>query len=505
MKPIAIKLISLLFVITGGVAGAGLLLSALTPVAQAAGTNRFVKTNGSGLACSQAAPCKLTDALTQSVSSDNIYVAAGTYTGTGNAVISLTASVALYGGWNGASSGGIVRNPNTYVSILNGQDQRRVIYINASLTPTIDGFTITRGNAVGKSYGGWSGGVGAGIFGQSANPIISNNIITHNTILTSGTPAGAGIYLSNASAASRIEGNTIISNTAGSSCFGYGGGILLDSSNTVVQTNTLTLNCASVGSALNVNYMSPLIRNNVIQSNMVGGAVHILGSSALIQSNQIISNPLGGLVIYNTPVTIDRNVIAYNGGYNGAGINSGSEGTVPFTITNNFIYSNTASQNGGGFYMSASPFYPGPGAGVLLHNTFVKNNPEGVYITQFILLTLTNNILVTHTVGICVASGALTVTVKADHTLFYGNSLGNTTGTGCASVVTSTNPITGSAPLFINEAGSDYHLSLNSPAVNAGASTGLTTDYDGQTRDGLPDIGADELINFLLYLSFVSK
>lgn len=504
MKHIAIKLLSLFFTMTGGIAGAGLLLSVLAPVAQATGSDRFVKTNGAGSTCSQAAPCLLTTALTQSVSGDNIYVAAGTYTGTGQAVISLTVSVGLYGGWDGASSGGVVRNPSTNVSILDGQNQRRVIYINASLTPTIDGFTITRGNAVGKPFGSWGGGTGAGIFGQSANPIISNNVITHNTILTSGTPAGAGIYLFNASAASRIEGNTIISNTSGSGCAGYGGGILLDSSSTVVQTNTLTLNCASVGSALNVNYMSPLIRNNLIQGNTSGGAIHVLFSSALIQSNQILSNPLGGLVIYNTPVTIDRNVIAYNGGFNGAGISSGSEGTVPFTITNNFIYSNTASQNGGGFYMFASHFYPGPGAGVLLHNTLAKNSPNGVYVTEFTSLTLTNNILVTQTVGICVESGSLTVTVKADHTLFYGNS-GNITGVGCDSVVTNTNALTGSAPRFANEAGGNYHLSSNSPAINAGTATGITTDYDGQTRGSQPDIGADEFVSFLLYLALVSK
>jgi len=476
-----------------------------TDIFIAAGPDFFVKTNGSGTTCSQASPCKLTTALTQSVSGDNIYVAAGTYTGTGQAVISLTVSVALYGGWDGASSGGIVRDPNTYVSVLDAQDQRRVIYINASLTPTIDGFTITRGNAVGKPFGGW-GGTGAGIFSQSANPIISNNVITHNTILTVGTPAGAGIYLFNASASSQIKGNVIISNTSGSSCAGYGGGILIDGSSAArLWNNTLTQNCAGVGSALAVYNSSPVITGNLFLKNDMASALYVGNSSALIQSNQILSNTRGGVFIYNTPATLDRNLIAYNTSTNGAGILSGNEGTQPFTVTNNIIYSNTATSVGGGFYIYASIFYPGPGAGVLLHNTFAKNSPAGIYADTFTSLTLTNNIIVTHSVGICVESGSLTVTVKADHTLFYGNSLGNTTGAGCDAVVTNTNALTGSAPLFANEAGGNYHLTSNSPAVNAGAFTGITTDYDGQTRGSLPDIGADEFVEFLVYLSLISK
>ncbi|MBX7241907.1 MAG: right-handed parallel beta-helix repeat-containing protein [Bacteroidia bacterium] len=38
-----------------------------------------------------------------------------------------------------------------------------------------------------------------------------------------------------------------------------------------------------------------------------------------------------------------------------------------------------------------------------------------------------------------------------------------------------------------------YHLQSGSPAINAGASvSGLSRDYDGNTRSGMPDIGADE-------------
>jgi hypothetical protein len=48
-------------------------------------------------------------------------------------------------------------------------------------------------------------------------------------------------------------------------------------------------------------------------------------------------------------------------------------------------------------------------------------------------------------------------------------------------------------PLFVSN--TNLHLACNSPAANAGMTiAGITTDIDGQTRDAMPDIGADELV-----------
>ena len=64
----------------------------------------FVKPGGTGTLCLQAAPCgSIQYAIEQSVpgNGDTIYVAEGTYTGTGAAVITITKSITLYGGWDG--------------------------------------------------------------------------------------------------------------------------------------------------------------------------------------------------------------------------------------------------------------------------------------------------------------------------------------------------------------------------------------------------------------------
>ena len=52
-------------------------------------------------------------------------------------------------------------------------------------------------------------------------------------------------------------------------------------------------------------------------------------------------------------------------------------------------------------------------------------------------------------------------------------------------------------PLFVAPAGTsatvDLHIATNSPALNVGATgLGVADDFDGQTRDAAPDIGADE-------------
>ena len=48
-------------------------------------------------------------------------------------------------------------------------------------------------------------------------------------------------------------------------------------------------------------------------------------------------------------------------------------------------------------------------------------------------------------------------------------------------------------PMFVSTAApADLHLQASSPLVNAGTSVGINTDIDGDMRDAMPDIGADE-------------
>src|SRR5512136_779423 len=80
-----------------------LLLSGTIQTASAAPGEWFV-TPGGGGNCSQGSPCDLEDALSAAAGGDAIYIAEGNYTGTGGAVITLTQSITLYGGWDGTTT-----------------------------------------------------------------------------------------------------------------------------------------------------------------------------------------------------------------------------------------------------------------------------------------------------------------------------------------------------------------------------------------------------------------
>ena len=122
-----------------------LLLDGVSGVAQAEsdegalGRSLFVVPDGTGSACSQANPCALQTALSQAKESDAIYVAQGTYTGVGDAVIIITESIALYGGWDRGTAAPPVCDPARHPATLDGEGARRVIYVAEGTSPTIDG------------------------------------------------------------------------------------------------------------------------------------------------------------------------------------------------------------------------------------------------------------------------------------------------------------------------------------------------------------------------------
>jgi hypothetical protein len=117
--------------------GLFLLLNGTSQVARADPGDLFVTHGGSG-DCSQATPCDLQTALGSVSDGNTIYVAADTCTGAGGAVVTVTKSITLYGGWDGTTTTPPVRDPDAHPTTLDGEGVRRVVYISESISPTLD-------------------------------------------------------------------------------------------------------------------------------------------------------------------------------------------------------------------------------------------------------------------------------------------------------------------------------------------------------------------------------
>jgi len=263
--------------------------------------------------------------------------------------------------------------------------------------------------------------------------ILSGNLICHN----SAGWRGGGLYLRYSDAT--LNGNTICYNSA----FSAGGGLYLWSSEATAGGNTVSYNTADYGGGLYLNYSDATLNDNTVSSNDAGDTG-------------------GGLYLDLSNAT----------------------------LINNVVVQNRAAFVGAGVYIEES-------SPDLRHTTVASNSGgdgSGVYITgwsvPYSTASLTNTILVSHTVGIAVTTAS---TATLEGTLWYGNEQ-DTAGGGA--IVTGTVNVHGD-PAFVDAQAGDYHIRHVSAAIDAGVDAGVTEDIDGDARpQGAGyDIGADEFVN----------
>jgi hypothetical protein len=224
------------------------------------------------------------------------------------------------------------------------------------------------------------------------------------------------------------------------------------------------------------------VRNNLITNNVATGGwtggVLIEASTPLIEHNRILSN--------STP-------------FEGAGV-AASFNSHP-TLKDNLIAGNSAGVSGAGVRLRDVE-------ATLINNTLVGNigaGSDGIYATSqsttsFTLITLTNNIIVSHSYGLRVGDqGGAGVTA----TIAYNDVVSNvTTNYNGLTNPTGSNGNISINPLFVNGVDGGYYLSqiaggqaVDSPAVDAGSSTAIGLGLDDRTTrtNSLPDTGAVDL------------
>ena len=463
-------------------------------------------------------------------------------------VVYIVKSVTIQGGYTTAFTE--PSDPEANPPTLDAKGQGRVIYIEGDISPSIAGLRITGGDAsvLEPVLGGPVSGGGVQvydaaatlknnqIFGNSANEgagvhlwnssaILEDNTISANTA----DGRGGGLFLANSPAT--LTGNTISENTstdAGQG--GRGGGLMVDSSAAILRNNTIISNTSDSGGGVfiwasdNIQVFANSILSNTspgvggldchnsanvsIQGNTVsynagsGGGVGISANCTgllngnlisentgtglvachiLVERNTITANSSGGVFLWNCDeITLKENIISKNTADWGAGVHMGYG---EYTLINNIITDNHADSIPSGLLLNTTTAY-------LLHNTIANNRAgdgTGIWIDSNSTISLTNNIIVSQTVGIQV-DGSATI-----ESALWGNGIwANGTDWSGSGTINHNNDYWGN-PDFVDYLAGDYHIGENSDAIDAGVDAGVTTDIDFHPRPyQIPDIGADE-------------
>ncbi len=232
-------------------------------------------------------PCRTFEhTLAQAQAGDTIKIAAGTYTDIvtatiGSEVVSqilyLDKSLTLMGGFTTDDWDNSQPTLNsTVLQPLSG----RGAFITGTLVITLDGLSITHGNA-----GTYNTPYGHAIFNNGADVTLLANNISQN-------PGGTGGAVYNTGALT--VANSIFDSNTGSAIFSENGGTLVAEYNTFHSNRTRGENGGGYGGAIYQNSGNIVARNNIFITNTAsfnGGAIYVTnGATADIDTNLFFGN-----------------------------------------------------------------------------------------------------------------------------------------------------------------------------------------------------------------------
>ncbi len=295
-----------------------------------------------------------------------IWIAEGTYKPTAlldvadprTATFSMLDDVSLYGGFYGDEVDLDSRHGNPTVlsgdldasDDLSDADAYHVVYAFNITDVTLDGLTITGGNAGGTSSPDDRGG---GIYNRSGILTVNDSTIMGNSAESRGGGiCNYGILT--------VTGSTISGNSAyGEAYFNRGGGIC-NSSMLTVTASTISGNSAYAGGGVsNARDSTLTITDTTVSGNSAdrsGGGIHNAEGTVTVTGSTISGNSAwggfsntdgGGGIRNGGGLMVTDTTVSGNSASSGGGILN-SSGTL--TVTGSTIFGNSAAIDGGGIF-----------------------------------------------------------------------------------------------------------------------------------------------------------
>ena len=300
-------------------------------------------------------------AVSSACEGDKIWVKKGIYPL--SSTITVTKAVSLYAGFVGSEIQRDERDWATNTTTIDGQGAvYHCLYVAADAT--IDGFTITGGNANGETPNHRGGGLyiyysspkitnctfannsadyGGAVYNRDSSPTITNCTFTVNNAITS----GGGIY--NHDSSPTITTCTLTDNSAT-----YGAGIYNDTSSPTITSCTFTDNGADyAGGIFNDGDTKPVISDCTFTGNTAttsgGGIYNDDNASPTITTCTFTGNSAneggGGIKNYTSSPQITHCTFSGNNAKYGGGIYNYQSFS---TITTCIVTANSATASGGG-------------------------------------------------------------------------------------------------------------------------------------------------------------
>ncbi len=221
---------------------------------------------------------------------------------------------------------------------VSGNDASTVFDVEAGVTATISGLTITKGSFA-TAYT-----LGAGGIDNDGNLTVSDCVVTGNAIAPGSDAFGAGGIVNSQTGTLTVTDSTISGNTSP-----YGGGI--DSYATLTVTDsTISGNSATFGGGIN-SLGTLTATGSTISGNSAsggGGGISTYRANATLTGCTVSGNSAGqggGINTYNANLNLVRSSVSGNSG-DGIDIGGGSAPTIAtLTITNSSIVGNTNDQD----------------------------------------------------------------------------------------------------------------------------------------------------------------